>query len=69
MSPSRHDPEQQKEFLSVDGYCQQFRNGKISIDVFRAYLHRRVPRRDIESYVNLNWPEENRNVRRPDRPS
>lgn len=56
MTPSRSDPEQQREYLSIDGYCQQFREGKISVDVFRAHLIGRVPRRDIESYVNLNWP-------------
>ncbi len=53
---NRHDPEQRKEYLSIDDYCQQFRDGKISVDVFRAYLTSRVNRRDIESYVNLNWP-------------
>lgn len=56
MTPSRSDPEQQQEYLSVEHYCQQFREGKISVDVFRAHLTGRVARRDIESYVNLNWP-------------
>lgn len=39
--------------------CADFKNGVISIHVFRGYLKvLNIPARDFESEINLNWPDD-----------